>query len=98
VLHRHVLRLNAETRASVEAAKIHLMFHGGRPDLPLASWFRSAAQREAQHALAAACGRTLLVDRIEAQWDGPGAGMHGESRNLGPQRADRVEHGGGGAV
>jgi hypothetical protein len=73
VLHRHVLRLNAETRVSVEAAKIHLMFHGGRPDLPLASWFRSAAQREAQHALAAACGRTLLVDRIEAQWDGPDA-------------------------
>jgi len=72
-LHRHVLRLNAETRACVEGAKIHLMFHGGRPDLPLASWWHSAAQREAQRALAAACGRTLVVRRIEAQLDGPDA-------------------------
>jgi hypothetical protein len=72
-LHRHVLRLNAETRASVAGAQIQLLFHGGRPDLPLASWFWSAAQRDAQRALAAACGRTLVVRWIDAHYDGPDA-------------------------
>lgn len=72
-LEQHARRLNAEARASESGAHIELMFHGGRPDLPLASWWWSAAQRDAQRALAAACGRTLVMRRIEAESRGPDA-------------------------